>query len=102
MAKSHLTLDEELFVESYGDYLRGDVFPGRGHSAKTLTTGNPTNSFYFVDEKGETILLFKLDQNKVTSVYSPRSLPEVLIFLGDLASVDPNLSNYLKSHLVKS
>jgi len=102
MAKSHLTLDEALFVELYGDAIRTDVFPARRYSARTLTAGNPKDSFYFVDHKGETILLFKLDQNKVKSVYSPRSVSEVLGFVDELASVDPNLSKYLKSQLVKS
>jgi hypothetical protein len=99
MAKSHLTLDEELLVESYGDAIRNDVFPGRGYSVRTLTAGNPRDSFYFVDDKGRTILFFKLYQNRVTSIYSPRNVSEVLNFVEELALVDPNLSNYLRSLL---
>jgi len=101
MAKSHLILDEALLVELYGDAIRTDVFPARRYSARTLISGNPTDSFYFVDGEGKTILLFKLDQNKVTSVYSPRRVSEVLNFVDELAFVDPNLSKYL-SQLVKS
>jgi chemotaxis receptor (MCP) glutamine deamidase CheD len=100
MAKSHLTLDEELLVEFYGDAIRTDVFPGRGYySVRTLTAGNPRDSFYFVDDKGRTILLFNLYQNRVTSIYSPRKVSEVLNFVEELALVDPNLSNYLRSQL---
>jgi chemotaxis receptor (MCP) glutamine deamidase CheD len=98
--KGVIILDEVFFVEEFGDYMRKDVFPGKGYPIKTLVTGDPKDSFYFVDENGRTVLLFKIDEdNRVRSIYSPLRPSEVLSFVRTLGKVDSNLAKYLQSIL---
>ncbi len=95
-------LDEKLLIEEFGDATRPDVFPGKGHSAKVLTT-HSRRYFYFVDNEGETIILFKFNKkNEATSIYIPKPLPEVLELISELEPVDQELSNYLTFILTKS
>ncbi|MCD6590805.1 MAG: hypothetical protein J7K72_02430 [Candidatus Aenigmarchaeota archaeon] len=97
--KNRLTLDEALLVEEFGDYGRSDVFPGKGHSIKTLKVGDPPEAFYFLDHTGRTVLLFKFDEdNIVRSLYSPSSPSSCISFLRYyLEKIDPSLSQYLQS-----
>lgn len=96
-----LSLDEILLIETFGDYLRTDVFPGKRGSLKIHTSGNSSHyGFYFLRESGETVLLLKFGKDgKVQSLYSPLRPSKCVNFLRELDEVDPVLFKYLKSVL---
>lgn len=92
MKQRTIVINAEDFIKYFGHAVRDDVYPTK---RRFKTLGNQTDRFYIIDQKGETVMLFMLDKNLVTEIYSPKSPSYLLDFVShELSSRWQDLATY--------